>query len=268
MSEEETRGEARTSAGRAALLVAHPGHELRLHGWIERCKPAVFVLTDGSGHSGRSRLDSTTCVLQRCGATQGSIYGRFTDTELYALMLGGQTSRLCGLAGELAEQLVLLGISTLVGDAVEGYNPSHDLCQYLMRAAARVAEGRTGRPITCYEYPVVGHPAAGPEASAGDGTIRLTLDPAAVQRKLDAAGSYPELKDEVEQALAKHGRASFATESLRESDPREEEARLSQGPPFYESHGQRQVNAGYYTAVIRYQEHFEPLVRALDRLAR
>ena len=257
-----------TDHGPPALVVAHPGHELRLHGWMERRKPTVFVLTDGSGHSRRSRLDSTTCVLQRCGATPGSIYGRFTDAELYALILGGQTSRLCALAGELADQLVLLRISTLVGDGVEGYNPSHDLCQYLMRAAARLAAARTGRPTACYQYPVVGHPGDGREEPPGDGTVQLTLDPPTVQRKLAAAASYPELKDEVEQALAKYGHAAFAVECLRRSDLRREEERLSREPPFYETHGERQVAAGYYASVIRYKQHFQPLVRALDGLAR
>jgi hypothetical protein len=32
----------------AHLLIAHPGHELLLHGWICRTKPAVQILTDGS----------------------------------------------------------------------------------------------------------------------------------------------------------------------------------------------------------------------------
>src|SRR5207302_1404403 len=50
-------GEPRVSSARlcatvadfktSALLVAHPGHELRVHGWLERERPLVFVLTDG-----------------------------------------------------------------------------------------------------------------------------------------------------------------------------------------------------------------------------
>lgn len=35
------------SSGRAALVVAHPGHELRVYGWLEQARPRVFVLTDG-----------------------------------------------------------------------------------------------------------------------------------------------------------------------------------------------------------------------------
>jgi hypothetical protein len=33
--------------GKAALVVAHPGHELRVFHWLRLARPCVFVLTDG-----------------------------------------------------------------------------------------------------------------------------------------------------------------------------------------------------------------------------
>ena len=59
-------------SARAALVVAHPSHELRLHGWLEQTRPCVCVLTDGAGRSGEPRLTRTTEVLARAGATQGA----------------------------------------------------------------------------------------------------------------------------------------------------------------------------------------------------
>src|SRR6267142_6198654 len=47
---------------RAALVVAHPSHELRVHGWLQMCHPWVLVLTDGSGRTGEPRLLSTRKV--------------------------------------------------------------------------------------------------------------------------------------------------------------------------------------------------------------
>src|SRR5438034_752023 len=35
-----------SSNARAALFIAHPGHELLVHGWLELVRPFVFVLTD------------------------------------------------------------------------------------------------------------------------------------------------------------------------------------------------------------------------------
>jgi hypothetical protein len=247
---------------RPALLVAHPGHELRLYRWLEVRTPVVFVLTDGSGKSRTSRLPSTTRVLDRCGAAPGSIYGRFTDQQLYSIILEGDVAALRRLAEELAEELIVIRPSMVVGDAIEGYNPSHDLCHYLLRTAVRLVRERAGLLIETFEFPVVAGPPT--EDDGGDGAVLLRLDEAAVDRKLAAARDYEELRDEVTAAVARDGRDSLAVECLRRSDGEQAEARLSREAPFYESYGEKQVAAGHYDVVIRYKQHFEPLVRALD----
>src|SRR5438552_300306 len=88
MREAHQRGTGRMSPTlpgcRAALVIAHPGHELRVHAWVELARPLAFVLTDGSGHTGQSRLASTSRLLERTGAAPGGIYGRLTDRALYA----------------------------------------------------------------------------------------------------------------------------------------------------------------------------------------
>lgn len=95
----------RVPEGRAALVVGHPGHELRVHGWLELTAPLTFVLTDGSGRTGQSRLASTTTVLEAAGARRGSIYGRVTDREIYAAILDHDFVFFTDLAEELAEAL-------------------------------------------------------------------------------------------------------------------------------------------------------------------
>jgi hypothetical protein len=67
----------------SALVVAHPGHELRVFGWVEATRPRVYVLTDGSGRGGRSRLPATTRILAETGAVPAGIYGRLTDHDAY-----------------------------------------------------------------------------------------------------------------------------------------------------------------------------------------
>jgi hypothetical protein len=69
----------RSHSPRAALVVAHPSHELRLHGWLEQARPYVCILTDGGGRAGEPRLARTTEVLFRAGARHGAIYGRLSD---------------------------------------------------------------------------------------------------------------------------------------------------------------------------------------------
>ena len=91
---------------RAVLVVAHPGHELRVHGWLELARPQVWVLTDGSGHGASSRLASTSAVLARAGARPGSIYGRLSDRAAYAMILDGDDAAVFALVEELAEALL------------------------------------------------------------------------------------------------------------------------------------------------------------------
>src|SRR5688572_24645485 len=89
-------------AARPVLIVGHPGLELRVFGWLMTTRPEVHVLTDGSGSDGAPRIESTTALLDRAGATRGSIYGRMTDREIYAAMLAGDHARFIALAEELA----------------------------------------------------------------------------------------------------------------------------------------------------------------------
>jgi hypothetical protein len=241
-------------------VIAHPGHELRVHHWIERTRPLVFVLTDGSGHTGVSRLASTTAVLERAGATPGSIYGRLSDREVYRAILDGDVDLFAGLADELAAALDRAEIGVVAGDAVEGFNPGHDACRLVINAALL----RSGRNPANFEFPLEAAPEDCPPQDRPE-AIRLELDSGALQRKLAAAAGYPEMAYEMERALASHGRAAFGVEHLRPVRYGLEIGGRHPQPPFYESYGERQVAAGIYREVIRFRDHMVPLAEGLGR---
>jgi hypothetical protein len=251
----------------AALVVAHPGHELRVHGWLERERPEVFVLTDGSGRAGQPRISSTVDVLRRAGARPGCLFGRFSDGELYEVILDGRMEVLTGLARELADALIDRGVEMVAADAIEGFNPSHDLCRLLTDAAVALACRRTGRTIASYEFLLEGSPDAFP-ANGSSGCLQLELEDGALERKLAAARSYPEMAYEVERAVTRHGAGAFRVEGLRPVDPEADVEALIEEPPYYESYGERQVAAGHYPRVLRFREHFLPLARALREFGR
>ena len=117
----------RSHPARAALVVAHPSHELRLHGWLEQARPYVCVLTDGGGRSGEPRLARTTEVLFRGGARQGAVYGRLSDLQVYAAILNGDAELFAPLVEELAQAFFEQRIEYVVGDAAEGYSVTHDI---------------------------------------------------------------------------------------------------------------------------------------------
>jgi hypothetical protein len=253
-------------SSKAALVIAHPGHELRVYGWLERERPEVFVLTDGSGSTGQSRLSSTVELLRRAGARPGPLFGRFSDRELYEVILDGRIEILLGLAREIAEALIEQGVEMVAADAIEGFNPCHDICRLLTDAAVLLARRRTGRAIASYEFLLEGRPDAC--LGNGSGSLRLELEDGALERKLAAARSYPEMASEVERAVERHGAEAFRVECLRPADPEADVEALIEEPPYYESYGERQVAAGRYSRVLRFREHFLPLARALRELGR
>lgn len=254
---------------KAALVIAHPGHELRVHHWLECVKPETFVLTDGSGRSTVSRLLSTTQILQRVQATHGSLYGRFSDRELYTALLQHNTKLFTDSVEELATAFVERAIEYVVGDALEGYNPGHDVCRLLINAAVARANQNGSRSIANFCFSLVNLPSAYPErpdASAPFKTpvVSLQLDDAALARKLAAAQAYPELAQEVNGAIKTMGLGAFQVEQLQPASQPETMLQSTE-PPFYERYGEQQVALGLYQHVIRCREHLYPLAQALDQ---
>jgi LmbE family N-acetylglucosaminyl deacetylase len=240
---------------RAALVIAHPGHELRVHGWLERVQPDVLVLTRGDGRHGESRLLSTSRVLRATGATPGPVYGRLADREVYAAILRSDRAKFLDLLGEVVRALVLADVDCVVADAEEGYNPSHDVCHYLAVAAAAAASVILRRTIEVFDFLLVGPPAECPLALRSQARWQH-LDDAALARKLAAAAGYPEMKEEVERALVTHGGEAFRVECLR---PAARDTPFRQERPFYEAHGERRVADGTYPCAIRFRPHLESL---------
>jgi hypothetical protein len=237
------------------VVVAHPGHELRVLDFIARTRPFVAVLTDGSASIGRSRLGQTTALLEEMGAMPATVYGRFTDRDAYARLMNGESSAFVAAALELSAMIGTHRITAIATDAAEGYNPVHDVCRVL-------AEGATGptNPVApaLFEFDLVGHP-----DGEGDG-IRLGLDDSAFARKLDAIRRYTELAGEAQAAFDAYGVDAFRTEFLRRA------CSTALAPPseipYYERVGDERVKQGRYSHVLRYGAHVRPVMAALLEL--
>jgi hypothetical protein len=240
------------------LVVAHPGHELRVYGWMETAAPLVCVLTDGSGSGGEARLESTSRMLAGTAARPGSIYGRMSDRAIYTAILERDFACFTELAEQLAEELEASGADCVVGDAVEGYNPSHDVCRLVVNAAVRLL----AREVPTYDFLLVGAPDGCPDALR-ERAVWLELDEEALARKLAAARSYAELAGEVEAALERFGVAPFRTECLRPVDVSEPYGWDPAEVPYYETYGEKKVAEGTYDRVLRFGEHVRPLADAL-----
>ena len=245
----------------AALIVAHPGHEMRVHGWLCRTRPLTFVLTDGSGHGDQPRTNSTARVLTAAGAESGSVFGRLSDRAWYRMILEQRVDALARLVDELARGLADLDVGYVVSDAAEGFNPVHDLCYVTAMAAVDEASKRLGRRIEHFDFLLD----AAPDARLDDqpDAIQLCLSDDELQVKLDEARSYPELRSEVRAALESHGVEAFRCEVLYPAPPERNWRSLIGESPAYERFGARRVEQGIYADVLGFREHFAPLVNAL-----
>jgi hypothetical protein len=242
---------AEIEARRWALVVGHPGHELRAFHFCERARPSLAVITDGSGSHGVPRILETRQLAEELGAAPAAVFGRLTDKEAYALLQSGDLVPLMQIVDTLAQGFAAAGITAVLADAAEGYNPVHDLC----RALAEAAVSRCGRPIELFELDLVGSP-----DGSGEG-IHLTLDDAAFDRKLAAVRRYGSLAGEAAAAFEQHGLQSFRNEFLR----RAEAMRLptSDHVPYYERVGLERVREGRYSTVLRYETHVRPVLEAI-----
>jgi hypothetical protein len=256
-----TSNEQAVGAGRrAALFIGHPGHELRVFGWMQAVRPKAYVLTDGSGSSGQSRLHQTTRILGSAGAGAGCVYGRLTDQQIYQAMMEGEISRFIRLADELASAWTEDGVDLVASDGNEGYSPTHDVCCEIAHAATEMVRNVTGRRIVHYGFYLTEWESDQcPELTQERKCFRLSDE--ARDAKIAAARSYTELRDEVERALDLKGPEYFRNEYLYPVSGFND--RDADDKPSYEKYGEQRVAAGTYSFVLRYREHVLPIFAAL-----
>jgi hypothetical protein len=256
----------------AAVVVAHPGHELRVHRWLEIRRPVVHCLTDGSGRAGESRTASTSALLHGVGATEGAIFGRLTDRAVYRMLLAGECDVFERLLVELTESLIAGDVATIVGDTAEGMNPIHDLCRCLIDCAVEAIARTTGRRLENYEFPVDASP-VDCAVESRNRAVWIELDAVALDRKLRAARGYAELQGELDEALSVYGPRAFAVECLRPPTTPGAWERFEHEPPAYERFGREGAERfgkkyGGYAEVITFAAHVKPALRAIERAGR
>src|SRR2546421_7002944 len=249
---------------RATLVIAHPGHELCIYGWLKSARPRVFILTDGSGHSGNPRIERTTNILKELRAERGSFYGRFSDAAIYEALLHHRFDLFIRLAEELAAQIMNERIECVVADACEGYNPTHDVCRLVVDAAVEIVRRTSGRKVDNLQFLTANEPDARLYTHCAQ-PIYLRLDRATYEQKLAAARNYTELKSEIDDFINAYSIEWFRSECLYRVDDYNAEAIPSESFAYYEQHGEKRVKQGYYSQVIRYREHVLPLALALNR---
>jgi hypothetical protein len=236
----------------SVLLIAHPGHELLLHGWLQKDRPVVAALTDGSGGSGQDRTAYSRAVIESAGGSCSAIFGYFSDRDCYASILNNDRTIFDTWVAQVTGEIVRHASPALVCDPLEFYNPMHDLANAIGQAAAQAAAARIGQPVKVLSYPITRpHP--------GQKVVTIRLSPKALEEKRNAARSYTPLAAEVESfepVLESSREALFLDDLFSWPD-------TSPVPVAYEVTGQDRIRAGRYPDLITYADHVAPMARRI-----
>src|SRR4051812_10207566 len=232
------------------LIIAHPGHELRLFDWLERERPLVFILSDGSGGAQSSRLGYSVSAIRATGARLIEGSGERSDRDWYAAILGRDIPAFLQAADAIAAAALIVHAPLIVSDAADGYNPLHDLCQ----AIAGAVVARIARDSKAPEFRV----APATAGAMGSKAMAWKLEHEALRRKRLAISANTPLAEEVARLLAEAPDVLYCEQLLVPSFDWPEE-----WTPEWEAFGRKRVQEGRFAAPITYRGHVLPIAKAL-----
>ena len=252
------------SQQKCALVVAHPGHELLVYGWMKSHAPRVFVFSDGSGREGGGRIHCSEEVVKAAGAQPGDVFGPLRDRMIYDAVLNGNHELFLQLAADLKDAWIRDEVDTILSDAYERRILGHDVCRLVVGAAIHAFTEATGRTVENFAYPIGGYYGNRPPSCAAS-PVELSLDDATFDEKHKVARNYPDpvIQHEIDVFTEKMGMDGVRTERIFRVEDRTGFDDDEPDSPLYEKHGEEQVKAGHYPETIRYAEHVKPLARAL-----
>ncbi len=242
---------------RPLLVLAHPGHEIGVYGFLGRHRCPVMAWTDGSGRCRWPRSESSRRLVKGAGAEPVEPFGMVSDMALYRAMLESDARPFVEWFEFVAGQLRTSRITDVVTEAAEGFNPIADALRWIVSAAAESLGG-----VKVWEWPVVGAPVS----VVPMGGEAFDLTEFEFHRKMNAAHSCIDLAPEVDQAIHTHGISRFRREvltpALRWCSPPE-----PMTPPRYEAHGEQLAAVGQVKRAIRYAEHVKPMLGKIEERA-
>lgn len=246
---------------RSALCLGHPGHEIKVLVWAARHRPVVTIFTDGSGPDRPSRLESTRKILEAIGCEPAPLFGGLPDREIYQLMRQGPQP-FVSMAERLHSEWREQQIDTVAGDAMEGFNPTHDVCRMIINAVVeKLRRGQRAVKNLC--FPLDGLELELPQVNA-DRVLVILDDKKFAWKQEVVKNSYPEMAGEVERVIAKYGEEPFRREVLTPA-PQGAAGMFwhRTQPPYYETYGASQIEKGHYQELITYREQLLPIAEGL-----
>lgn len=244
------------------MVFSHPNHEIAVLGTIFRMHPHIIYLTDGGGEE---RVAQTRQALENYQPASVH-YLNHSEQSLYDALLDRDAEFYRALAEQVGDVIAELDAETVYCDAVEFYNPVHDIALPVVRAALR------GNDVPIIEVPLI-YQTTAPEPkfelqhvphSLSNRGIFVDLSPAELERKLTTinSGVYAMLFAQLGGAI----RGAAGSRAEREAFLKARNKRPSPAPEQllrYETRGNALRDAGEIRDVITFDRHYTPVFEAL-----
>lgn len=119
----------------ALAIFSHPNHEISIYGMAVRERPSIAYLTDGGGGA---RLEGTVKSLEAVGIQFREAAGILHSEEsFYEALLRKDLSFWKSISSAIAELVLFHRPEVILCDAVEYYNPVHDMSLPLVLSALK-----------------------------------------------------------------------------------------------------------------------------------
>ena len=250
-----------------AFVVSHPAHLLTVAGMVMRWSPSILILTKTDTGAGASQVETIREILEEIGLTDRGTFLGFDEEESYAAALAGDATGQIHWCDGIYEWLAEIRPDVVFGDAFEAYNFQHDIGR-LMLDEAIYRMSCEGHVIANYEFPLACQGEASDaelimgEFVDGSGEM-LRLTESEIESKQKIVDDVRKRDSFVDQVALKF--PSVAEERYRSVPDDRDYTRPPAGlRRFYDEWGRKQVEAGKYEKVITFEEHFVPIVEALQ----
>jgi hypothetical protein len=126
-------------------VFSHPNHEVAVYGLLQRLRPRLIFLTDGGGEE---RVRQTKEGLERLGLGDRALFVNHSESSFYDALLNKDIKFFKSIATLLESLMKSMKPDQILCDAVEFYNPVHDIALPLVMSAVGI-----GGPV--FEVPLV-----------------------------------------------------------------------------------------------------------------
>ena len=252
---------------RRLLVLSHPNHEAAIFGLVQRLRPNLVVLTDGGGDP---RPAESRQALGRIGLLDHARFLDFREGDFYRALLDGDLAYFRNVIDRVRIEVEEFAPEQIICDAVEFYNPVHDLSVPIVWAALGASS-----LVQVFEAPLIYQVAtkgAGDPAryelqrfppSRRSRQIEIRLSPDELAGKLAARDQiYGSLRNQIAPLLYATPADHFATEVIAPAatellEPSSEQILR------YDWRARMLLAQGQVKRAIMRAEHYVPLATAM-----